>query len=102
MSVILLPFSDCVPNTRYSESSILQSISSVSICAFRYIDLNLKFAGAGPRNVFSLFDNDQALPAVIISIDQAVCQGFPEQLMHDRIVHPYAAIYLKRHFDVLL
>ena len=102
MSVILLPFSDGVPNTRYSESSILQSISSVSICAFRYIDLNLKFAGAVPRNVFSLFDNDQALPAVTISIDQAVCQGFPEQLMHDRIVHPYAAIYLKRHFDVLL
>lgn len=36
MSVIRFSFSDLVPITRYSESSILQSISSVLICTFRH------------------------------------------------------------------
>ena len=54
--------------------------------AFRSIDLDAEATGIGHGDGIPLFDNYQPLPTVIIGMNQAICQCFPECLMHRGII----------------
>ena len=69
--------------------------------AFCGINFDAEAARIRHRNAITLFDDDQPLPAVVISIDQTVGQRFAQCLMHRSIIHPNAPVHLKRHLDVL-
>lgn len=62
--------------------------------AFHRVDFNAETAGVGHGDGISLFDDDQSLSSIIVCIDQAVYQGFPERLMHGRIVHSCATVHI--------
>ena len=56
---------------------------------------------AAATNGVPFFNDDQALSAVIVGVDQAVGQCFTQSLMDGGIVHSGAALHLERHLDIL-
>ncbi len=56
---------------------------------------------AAATNGVPFFNDDQALSAVIVGVDQAVGQCFTQSLMDGGIVHSDAVLHLEGHLDIL-
>ena len=69
--------------------------------AFRRVHLNTEAARIGHGDAVPLFNNDQSLPAIIIGMNQAICQRLAQCFMHICIVHSGTALHFEGHFDVL-